>query len=363
MPVSLIIAIIFVVVSGLVALEIISLTGRADKLVYACDVNMSLCEPDELVTLTFRVRNASLLPVMYAGFSVLFDDVIEVRESDEWLAKHSQGGLFGNMFSFDFFLLPHRTFRGSIRFSVKERGLHRIGRVYIERGDFMGFKSRVRSFDISKQMICTARPCEDEPEIKALGGFLGDISVRRFICEDPSLVLGFREYTGSEPLKSISWTQTAKTGALMVKKHDFTVDTDVAVVMDIKFTERPVAERCLSLLRTVCDALESARIPYAVYSNGDIFEIEKGGGRTHNFAVQLRIGLSRFVKYSSLPDLVSHVASSGGSKRGCIFITPKLEPETSACIAMLDASSGAPTFVLTGELPEPEAPEKEGEAA
>ena len=136
MPVSLIIAIIFAVVSGLVALEIISLTGRADKLVYACDVHMSLCEPDELVTLTFRVRNASLLPVMYVGFSVLFDDAIEVRESDEWLAKHSQGGLFGNMFSFDFFLMPHRTYRGKIRFSLKERGLHRIGKVYLERGDY-----------------------------------------------------------------------------------------------------------------------------------------------------------------------------------------------------------------------------------
>ena len=43
-----------------------------------------------------------------------------------------------------------------------------------------------------------------------LSGFLGDVSVRRFIYEDPVLTTGFREYTGREPMKHISWTQSAR---------------------------------------------------------------------------------------------------------------------------------------------------------
>ena len=362
MPVELIIIIIAAVVLGLAAIEIMSLSKKFDKLVFRCDMNMSLSEPDEVITLTFRVRNASILPVMSVGFSVLFDDEVEVRENEEWLEKHSQGGLFGNMFSFDFFLMPHRTYRGKIRFSLKERGLHRIGKVYLERGDFLGFKSNVKSYDIAQRIVCTARYCDDEPEVRALGGFIGDISVRRFICEDPSLVLGYREYTGAEPLKSISWMQTAKTGMITVKKHDFTVDTDVAVVFDIEFADKPAAERCLSLLRTVCDILENAKIPYAVYSNGDVFEVEKGSGRQHNFTIQRRIGLSRFVKYKRFSELVSRVLS-GGARRGCIVITPRLTPESASCIAQLDAASDAPCFVLTGDPPAEAHSGKGGEAA
>lgn len=352
MPSSLLICIFAAVVIGIITFEILSLSHINDHIAFRCEANMSLAEPDEVITLSFRVRNTSFLPLMFVGFSVLLDDAAEIHEDEEWIKKYSHGGLFGNMFAFDFFLMPHRTYRGKLHFSFKERGVQRIGRIYLETGDYLGFKSRVDSFDIVKnKVVCTARYCDDAPEIMAMGGFLGDISVRRFICEDPSLVLGYREYTGTEPLKSVSWTQTAKTGRLMVKKHDFTVDTDVAVVFDIEQAEKAVAERCFSLLRTVCDVLEEAHIPYSVHSNGDVFDIEKGGGRQHKFAVHHRIGISRFIKLRRFSDLVDQCIHAGKGRKGCIVITPKLTKEISAGISRLDRASDVPTFVLTGELP------------
>ena len=40
-----------------------------------------------------------------------------------------------------------------------------------------------------------------------LGGMIGDISVNRFIFEDPMLTIGFSDYTGREPMRDISWTR------------------------------------------------------------------------------------------------------------------------------------------------------------
>ena len=341
------------VVIGLIVLEALSLSGKHDRIVFRCEPNMTLTEPDEVITLSFTVRNTHFLPRMLVGFSILLDDAAEIRESQEWIEKYSHGGLFGNMFSRDFFLMPHSTFRGKLHFSFKERGVHRIGRIYLETGDFLGFKSRVNSFDIAKnRVVCTARFCEDAPQFRAMGGFFGEISVRRFICEDPSLVLGYREYTGTEPLKSISWTQTAKTGHLMVKKHDFTVDTDVAVVFDVENVDTAVAERCFSLLRTVCDMLEEIRIPYSVLSNGDVFDIEKGGGRQHKFEVHRRIGVSRYIKVKSFTALVDHCIHSGNGRKGCIVIVPKMTPENKVGISNLDIASDVPSIVLSGELPD-----------
>ena len=178
---------------------------------------------------------------------------------------------------------------------------------------------------------------------------LGDISVRRFIMEDPSLVLGYREYTGAEPLKSISWIQTAKTGRLMVKKHDFTVDNDVAVFVDIEHTDKGTAERCLSLVRTACDMLEEAHIPYAMHSNGDLFKTEKGNGRTHLFEIQRRIGIARFVRYSQFAEVAERSIKEGAGQTGCILIAPEMTPDVQYVIRLISENTGAATCVLIGK--------------
>lgn len=349
MPQSLIVTLLVTALLGLAAAEVLSLLLDNRHVNVRCEVDMQLTEPDETLTLSYRVRNTAFWPLPFVGFSILFDDGIRIREDEAWQAAHRVGSLTGNMYSFDLSLMPHRVLRGRVRFSFRERGLHSLGKLYVETGDFLGFRSKVRSFEIPGSVVCTARPLEEDPALEPLGGFLGDLSVRRFILEDPSLVLGYRAYTGAEPLKQISWTQTARTGQLTVKQHDFTVDTDVAVLVDLEHCPKPVAERCLSLTRTVCDRLEAARIPYAVLSNGDLFETEKGVGRTHSFEVQRRIGLSRFVRHRSFERLLEQWAGAGVGRRGWIVVAPKADPALSAALARLQAVSDARICLLTGE--------------
>lgn len=349
MPQSLIVLIVLAALAAVAAAEILSLRLDPERVSLRCSVDMDLTEPDEIATLHFRLQNNSALPLPFVGFCFVFADAVEVREDEAWMRAQGEEGLFGRSYSWHASLAPHRALRGSLRFSLKERGLHTIGRVYLETGDYLGFRSRVRSFEIEDRIVCTARSLRETPDLAPLGGFLGDISVRRFILEDNSLILGYREYTGVEPMKDISWLQTARTGVLTVKKHDFTVDTDVAVLLDVEDCARPVAERCLSLVRTVCDELEAARIPYAVMSNGDLSEIEKGMGRRHCFEVQRRIGLSRFARYRDFGTLTAQWCRPSFGRRGFIVIAPRQTPELAGELARLERASGVRALLLTGE--------------
>lgn len=349
MQTTLLTLVILTALLGLAAAEILSLLLDDGRVELRCEVNMRLTEPGETVTLSYRVRNTGFWPLFFVGFSFLFDEGVELRESEDWKAAHQIGGPYDRIYRFDAGLLPRRVLRGSIRFAFRDRGLHNLGRVYVETGDFLGFTSRVQAFELPGSLVCTARSLPESPTLEPLGGFLGEVSVRRFILEDPSLVLGYRDYSGTEPMKQISWTQTARTGRLTVKNHDFTADADVVVLVDLEKCEKPEAERCLCLARTVSDRLEAARIPYALRSNGDLLEVRKGVGRAHRFEVQRRIGLSRFVRYQPFGELAKQWAWGGVRGRGWIVIAPRRGPALDEALALLQAASDTPLCLLIGE--------------
>ena len=330
-------------------IELLSLNSP-ERLSYHCEVNMSLTEPDEVVTLTYRVNNTSSWPIMFVGYSFLFSDTVEVREDEAWQQKHGTHSFMNSMFGRELFLLPHRGIRGTIRFSLKKRGVcDNLGQIYLEAGDFLGFKSSVVSYDIGLPIVCTAKMSDQESDIRVIGGLLGEISVKRFICDDPSLVIGYREYSGSEPLKDISWVQTAKLDSLMVKKHDFTTDCDVSILVDIEPTDAKTAERCLSLVRTVCEYLEAERIPYAIESNGDLFETDRGIGRKHLFEIHRRIGVSRFTKYRDFDQLINRSEKARQGNHGIIVVLTQHNLWTETMITQFGIRTNTATCILVSE--------------
>ena len=80
--------------------------------------------------------------------------------------------------------------------------------------------------------------------------------------EDPVLTIGYLDYTGREPMKKISWMHSAKVGKLMVKNSDYTVDANAAIVLNLASGSAKEKEKCLEIVRTVCEKLEEEKIPY-----------------------------------------------------------------------------------------------------
>ena len=241
-------AVLLLTVMILALFEIASRRADLRNLHVHFSIDTKLSEPGETVTLRYTVRNSSPFPIMYAGLSLRLDTAFTPEEDEEFMRKHAVSDFAGTLISHNFYLAPKRQFSGKLRFSVRQRGLYDLGRYYLEFGDFLGLKPRVLSEDTGIRIICTAAPC-DTPSIRALGGELGAVSVRRFLYDDPTMVLGYRDYSGREPLKQISWNQSAKAGRLIVRQHDFTTDRAAVVIVNIDPTSRRLMAACVASSR------------------------------------------------------------------------------------------------------------------
>ena len=338
-------AILIGVAALLVALEVFSLRA-IENVGLTFEADHSLTAPGEEIVMRYTVSNASFLPIMYTALSVYFDGKVVVRESEQWKKDNVFQDFSGVYVDRKLFLPPHRRVSGRIRFSYENRGVHEIGRIYLETGDYLGLRSVVRSPKGGNKIVCTAPLSDQDLELTPFGGLLGEVSVLRFLHEDPCLVAGYREYTGREPMKQISWTQTAKTGELMVKLQDHTADADVAVLVELGAGSSDTCERCLALTRSVCEFLEERKIPYELISNGDLGFSAKGLGKGHLYPILRAIGLSSNTGYTGFADAVERCILEKRPDRTFIVISPDLEEKL---LQRLQAKSEHRVFVLGRE--------------
>lgn len=323
------------------------------------EVDRELAEPDQVLTLTSTVRNTGLLPVFYLNLMEPLPEQIHPEEDEDWCRKHLKITAFGLSCSEQLWLLPHRRYTRVFHFSLPERGSYLLGKYYLTAGDFLGLSAWYRDGVIKRKVVVMPRRWEDPGLALTLGGYLGEISVRRFLFEDPVLTIGVREYTGSEPLKQISWKQTARTGKLQVKNYDYTVDANVTILLNLDGSHAD-REICCRMARTVCETLERRRVPYEFYGNGDLFGpkgehhwFPEGLGTQHFRTLMYALGQCRGVVYFSFSRMVERCVQLRRRSRGYIVISPPLRErdrealrtlrrcsETEPCLLIARAEEG-----------------------
>ena len=152
-----------------------------------------------------------------------------------------------------------------------QRGVFEMGAVSLYGSDLFGlggFDLKVREAMVSLTVLPTPLEAEDFfPDNRQL---YGDISVRRFICEDPFLINGSHEYTGREPMNSISWSATARAGKLMAFNKDFTTSAKILILLNFQrrddiFTAAP-SDTCELLIKAAAFVMERAEEIGAEYA-------------------------------------------------------------------------------------------------
>jgi len=191
---------------------------------------------------------------------------------------------------------------------------------------------------------------------EVLGGFIGDISVRRFIQEDPILTVGFSEYTGREPFKDISWTRSAIAGDLMVKKYDHTTDVKVTILLNLEDGSKEEIEKCFCLTRKAAEMLEEKKIPYEFRSNGcmlshlgGFFWMPKGMGSQHLNTLLYGLGGASHTAYFPLDVMLNRAKEARQNGENYILITPPLSEKNSACLNRFQAENQIEMCMLIGE--------------
>ena len=302
-----------------------------------CDFRFDkkLAEPGEVITCAFKVVNAWFFPVLYINFIVRLPQGARIVDDGSDSVGHR------------LYLLPRQKYTGEIRFTLPERGIYKNGRYFLETGDFLGFQSKVLSKDLKTDIVVMPDKSRDEVVLNTMGGYLGDISVRRYIMEDPVLTIGYRDYTGKEPMKDISWKQTARRNQLMVKNSDYTTDINVAVVVNMQSSDPERLEECLRILRNTCEQLEEKRIPYELLSNGDIGNSPEGYGNKHFNHLMLKCGRSGLISYFSFEYLIDRCIQKKKNNRSYIIITAPLSAKQQAQLNRLQNVSDHPLCLIT----------------
>ena len=134
----------------------------------------------------------------------------------------------------------------------------------------------------------------------------------------------------------------------MVKNKDYTVDTNVAVVLNMKSENKEAKEECLRIVRTACQQLEDRRIPYEFISNGDVGNEEEGFGNRHFNSLMARCGKSNLYYYSSFEELIEKCIREKRNNRSYIIITPELDEAELKELDKLQLCSDHPLCVLYG---------------
>lgn len=337
------------------AVEIFLGKRQQKQLRFDYSFDRSLAEPGQEIVLTSEVRNVGSLPLLFVNLSESFIRDVTVTQEEQKVV----GGTYNRSRELRthhaFPLMPHRKHTSHLHFSLPRRGLYRLGKYHLENGDYLGLQSTVISGDLDKRIVVMPERDESAHVLEALGGYMGEISVRRFILEDPVLTVGCRDYTGREPMKSIAWAQTARAGKMLVNQYDHTVEPNATVLLNMEGGSEDVIEHCLKLTRTVCEELEKHRIAYDFFTNGDLTSpngplrwLARGLGGQHYRTIMYGLGMSKCRCHTDLGEMIDRCTRSRRMNNGYILITPKLNPAQERVLDRLRRYADYDICILTG---------------
>jgi uncharacterized protein (DUF58 family) len=318
----------------------------------SCD--QSLAEPGQKVTWSATVDNFSRLPIPFVRLVQEFPDDVKSEESETWWRAFCRRNLFTWSCEYRMSLRGRRSVTRKVTLSFDKRGVYYLGNYHLSAGDLLGFRE-ARCHGDGQKVVVMPHHSHQKTALDAVGGFLGDVSVRRFILEDPILTTGFRDYTGREPMRAISWTRTAQSGSLQVKQYDYTAERHVVVLLNTEGADEAQLEECLRLTRSVCEKLEQQKIPYGFRTNanlpgpvGKVRSLVEGLGERRLHTILYGLGCADGTCFGSFRQLTRQTLKQRKSSEAYIVITPDDKGSARSCIQQLSNAMGTPACVLRG---------------
>ena len=232
-------------------------------------------------------------------------------------------------------------------------------------------------------MYVYARQVDCGAVIRVLEAILGERESMRRMYEDPLVFASIRQYTMQDPLKTINWKASAKTGELMVNTYASVTSLNVCIILDvsadvnIRYSEdlRELAiAGAASLARNLAGRLESVSFVVNVSSaenpaqTGDIlpyteFQIGRGSDALTGMEEFLAsdTALSQVTGYA---DMLESIASEGRWKSRdevYVFFSASDTPSLRGCMHRVLNGHGSGIFVSCVRSAENRGKETEGD--
>ena len=349
--------ILFLIVLAVVLywVEKYSLVHGLDHVSFKTSLDKMLIEPDEPFTWTMTVKNDKWMMVPYLRVMELVPRGLRFAETDQEVEQKGIMGLRSVLY------LAGRQKTELVRtVKLSERGRYFFRGSSVECGDFLGYQTSMENYPEMAEIVVKPRAYPHGEISLLLGGYLGDYAVRNSLFEDPVLTIGFREYTGREPFRSISWTQSARHNRLLVKQQEPVADLSCTVLLNTEFSRGKyvsmLLEQTYSMVRSLCEELEKKKISYDFYTNGTIAgamgnwkRVEEGLGANHLETVLEGLGRMTYDVSEPLDTFFLRVLKGARGGNSFVVVTPERTARLDELVAGLSERTGRSVLVISAE--------------
>ncbi len=183
----------------------------------------------EEITLSLSVENAKLLPLPWLEVEDRVPRALTMSGQRSRVSLIGDTVILDNLFSTRWY--ERVTRRYTVRCNM--RGVHKFGPAGIRSGDVFGFLSNEKLLDEWQYLLVY-------PLIVPLMSFnlpsrhpFGDQRTPRRLLEDPSRVIGIRDYAYSDSLRRVHWKATAHTMQLQSKVYEATTTYTLVLFLNV----------------------------------------------------------------------------------------------------------------------------------
>jgi uncharacterized protein (DUF58 family) len=169
------------------------------------------------ITLDTTIRNAGLLPILWAEIS---DTVPTELHLDEPFPEALSLG-------------PHAEVRLSTQATCVQRGYYRIGPMNVRIADPLGLTQREFKAIDERPLIVYPRVVSLRRLRLPSPSALAVLPSRTPLFEDPARLVGVREYEPTDSLRRVHWSATARMGGLMVKEFEYGTSRSTMLCLDL----------------------------------------------------------------------------------------------------------------------------------
>ncbi len=354
------IGLLLIVVIVAIIAEVKSLRRPVNDVCYRMEPSVRSVEQEQEFLLKTTIENRSKFNIPYLFVEEAIPDELELLDRDYMELRKNNTY---NMHQSVLFMKRRQRLKRNIRAVAHKRGMIRFTYAKLKIGDFLGIKELNRRVDFSRSVVVYPIRLEDERLTQVLSDVMGEISVNSFLHEDPILIKGYRDYTGREPLRAISFPMSAKRNQLTVREFDHTREAMVDLIFDVSykgdfdhyFTQQ---EALFALVRSICEEFEQRRISYRLITNAyyetmdvhGVNVIQSGGTGGSSISKILEVlGMASNASMCETEELLSHAFRSFSQEKSFVYVCNRREEETELLLGELKRRFGVELHCLYGE--------------
>ncbi|MCZ8524102.1 MULTISPECIES: DUF58 domain-containing protein [Paenibacillus] len=201
------------------------------RLTYERHWSTRTCYPGEEIELVERIENRKPFPVPWLRLESLLHGSLQFRRQ---FNLHVSGGEhYQNHRSF-FSLMPFTRIVRRHKVVPLQRGCYRLSTASLTAGDILGLLQTTCRQELGAELLVYPAPLPAGALQRPGHHFQGDLTVRRWMIDDPFLTAGTREYQAGDALRRVNWMASARTGNLQVHRHEYTAERRLMVYLNVE---------------------------------------------------------------------------------------------------------------------------------